>query len=354
MNKHDARSLPESSLELLRQQAHRLRLAGRTLGSIASTIGVSLATVKKWSRVFHIGTDELSSVSSAPRGRRFGEGRTLTIGDELTLRDLVMGSSPTELSLPFSLWTRKAVQDAIKIKFGIDMPIRTVGEYLHRWGFTPQRAAKRAIEQRPAQLQQWVQVDYPRWAKRAKAEHAEIYWGDETAIRQDTAWVRGYAPIGHTPVITHRARWDSITMISALNNQGLVRFAFHDGAINGERFIEFMQGLTEDVHCKVYLIVDNLRAHRSHKVQEWVEEHKEQIELVYLPPYSPQANPDEILNRDMKTELRLRPAAKDAESLKEMALSFMDMLKAVPGRVAGYFKNQHVMYAGIVHEQSTV
>jgi transposase len=354
MNKLDARSLPESSLELLRQQAHRLRLQGRTLAEVASIVGVHLATVKKWSRVFHIGSNDMSGVSSARRGRRFGEGRTLNFGDELVLRDLIIGSSPSQLSLPFSLWTRKAVQDAIKTKFGIDMPIRTVGEYLHRWGFTPQRAAKQAIEQRPAQLEQWVDVDYPGVVKRAKAERAEIYWGDETAIRQDTAWVRGYAPIGHTPVIAHRARWDSITMISALNNQGLVRFAFHDGAINGERFLQFLQGMTQDIQCKVYLVVDNLRVHHARKVREWLDEHKDQIELVYLPPYSPQANPDEILNRDMKTELRLRPAAKDAKSLKEIAVGFMNALVKTPGRIARYFLSQHVAYAGVRCEESTV
>jgi hypothetical protein len=48
-----------------------------------------------------------------------------------------------------------------------------------------------------------------------------------------------------------------------------------------------MQGLIEDAHHKVYLVVDNLRAHRSHKVQEWDEEHMGQIELDYFPPYSP-------------------------------------------------------------------
>ena len=58
--------------------------------------------------------------------------------------------------------------------------------------------------------------------------------------------MRGYAPAGHTPVVEHAARWQSLTLISALTTQGLVRFACHDGAINAARFIDFMQGLIDD------------------------------------------------------------------------------------------------------------
>lgn len=95
------------------------------------------------------------------------------------------------MSLPFALWYRKAGQEAIKLRLGVDMPIRTVGEYLRRWGFTPQRPVKRAVEQRPELLRTWLEVSYPVIMRRAKAEAGEIYWADETAITQDTAWVRG-------------------------------------------------------------------------------------------------------------------------------------------------------------------
>ena len=137
--------------------------------------------------------------------------------------------------------------------------MRTVGEYFRRWGFTPQRPAKRAIEQQPAQVQQWLAVDYPAIAQRAKAEAALVHWADETAIRQDTAWVRGYAPAGCTPTLEHATKRPrpGITMISALTNQGLLRFDFQDGPINAERFIGFMADLVHDTApAKVFLIVD--------------------------------------------------------------------------------------------------
>ena len=347
MDKLDARSLSEESLKELRRQAHRLRSEGRTWSEIASIAGVHLSTVMSWSRRFDIGSAGVREMASGQRGRRFGEGRTLDLADEVGLRELIVNGPPSRLGLPYALWSRRAVQEAVQAKFAIDMPIRTVGEYLRRWGFTPQRPAKRALEQRPAQVRQWLEVDYPAIVKRAKAEQAQVHWADETAVRQDTAWVRGYAPAGHTPLLEHAAKRPSpsITMISALSNQGLVRFGFHDGASNAERFVGFMADLVHDVPAKVFLIVDRLPAHRAAKVHRWLAEHKDHMELFYLPPYSPQMNPDEWLNRDLKTELRTRPAARDHDTLKTIAQRFMQTLASTPQRIMNYFGNQHIAYA---------
>jgi transposase len=196
MNKPDARSLSEDSLELLRRQAHRLRVDGSTWIDIANLIGVHLTTVMKWSRRFDLGGADVDALESQRRGRRFGEKRTISLVDEVLLRDEIIGTHPNQMSLPFALWNRKAVQEAIKLRLNVDMPIRTVGEYLRRWGFTPQRPVKRAVEQRPELLRTWLDASYPAIKKKTKAEGGEIYWIDETAIKHDTAWVRGYAPAG--------------------------------------------------------------------------------------------------------------------------------------------------------------
>jgi len=309
---------------------------------------VHLSTVMSWSRRFDIGSAEAVEVVSARRGRRFGEGRRLELTDEVGLRQVMLSSAPSALGLPYALWSRQAVQQAIKVKFGLGMPIRTVGEYLRRWGFTPQRPAKRALEQQTAQLQQWLQEDYPALVKRAKAEQGQLHWADETAVRQDTAWVRGYAPAGCTPVLDHAAKRPrpGISLISAVSNQGQLRFALHDGAVNAERFIDFMAALVHDTApAKVFLIVDRLPAHRAAKVHDWLSDKADRIELCYLPPYAPQLNPDEWLNRDLKTELRTRPATRDRDALKRMACDFLHSLASLPQRVMSYFRHEYVAYA---------
>lgn len=87
-------------------------------------------------------------------------------------------SSIEQIKLEFALWSRAAVLLLVKQEFGIDLPIRTMGEYLKRWGFTPQRPIKKAYEQRPEAVQQWLKQEYPAIADLARVQDAEIHWGD--------------------------------------------------------------------------------------------------------------------------------------------------------------------------------
>ena len=345
----DARNLSEESLQLLRRQAHRLRHdMNLSWSSIAEIVGVNLSTLMVWARRFHLRSPELDDVSSLRRGRRYGEKRTLSEADEQALRETVLHDTPQELGLGHALWSRAAVREAIEVKFGVTMPISTVGVYLKRWGCTPQRPAKRAQEQDPQAVRQWQEQDYPALHKRAQAEDAEIYWADETAVRQDTAWIRGYAPAGKTPELVHRVNWSHLTMISALSNQGQVRFALHEGSINAERFIGFLQGLIDDIQPrKIFLIVDHLRVHHARKVSEWLAEpaHHARIELFHLPAYSPEHNPDEWINRDLKTHLRQAAPVKNDSMLRSLAEQFMARLLQSSELVKTYFEHIYTRYA---------
>ena len=133
------------------------------------------------------------------------------------MRSIIVGENPKQLSLPFALWNRRAVMQMIKVLFEIDMPIRTVGEYLLRWGYTPQRPMKRALEQNPVKIEQWLNDTYPMIAARAKAEGATIYWSDETAVAEDGHWLRGYAPAGQTPRVPQLAQKNSVYSRSGTN-----------------------------------------------------------------------------------------------------------------------------------------
>ncbi|MDP3871917.1 MAG: IS630 family transposase [Methyloversatilis sp.] len=305
MEKIDARKLPRHAQDEMRRQAMRMRAElGLTWKEIARVVGVNVGTVLNWSRRY--ATEGAGGLVSKTRGRRFLSGRTLTLAQEWQLRSIIVGQNPNQMSLPFALWNRRAVMELVKVLFDIDMPIRTVGEYLLRWGYTPQRPMKRALEQNPLKVEQWINEAYPQIMARAKAEEATIYWGDETAVAEDGHWLRGYAPMGQTPVLAAPSKRHGLTMISAISNQGLVRFEFIEGAMNTDLMIEFMEGLITDSAGKVFLILDNLRVHHAKLVTEWLQEHQAKIEVFYLPPYSPELNPDEYLNREFKTRLRLQ------------------------------------------------
>lgn len=344
MEKVDARKLPRDAQDEMRRQAMRMREELQLpWKEIARVVGVHVSTVIGWSKRYSM--EGSTGLKSKTRGRRYLSGRTLTLAQEWQLRSIIVGENPKQLSLPFALWNRRAVMQMIKVLFEIDMPIRTVGEYLLRWGYTPQRPMKRALEQNPVKIEQWLNDTYPMIAARAKAEGATIYWSDETAVAEDGHWLRGYAPAGQTPILAAPSKRHGLSMVSAISNQGLVRFEFIEEAMNTDLFIGFMGRLIADSKEKVFLILDNLKVHHAKLVTAWLAEHKDQIEVFYLPPYSPEINPDEYLNRDFKTVLRTSDRAPSKKVLLQKATTFMEFLSKTPERVMAYFKHAPVQYA---------
>lgn len=252
---------------------------------------------------------------------------------------------PDQLKLPFALWTRRAIKTLIKREFGITISIRTMGDYLHRWGFTPQKPKKKAYEQNPKAVKKWLETQYPAIKASAKQENAEIHWGDETGVRNECQYGRSYAPKGKTPVQSKMAKRLSLNMISTVTNQGKVRFMTYKGSMNSARFINFLKRLIKGINKKIYLIVDNLKVHHSKPVKEWVEKNNEKTALFFLPSYSPESNPDEYLNCDLKYGLSQKVSPRNEAQLRKNVQSHMKLLQNKPDRVIKYFNHVSIKYA---------
>ncbi len=258
---------------------------------------------------------------------------------------MICDKMPDQMKLPFALWTRRAIQALIKEQFDIDLPTRTINHYLKRWGFTPQRPIKRAYEQNPKKVQEWLEVSWPTIKERAQNEDAEIHWGDETGVSNDCNYGRSYAPKGKTPVVRRNAKRFTTSMISSITSQGKARFMCYQGAMNSQIFLRFLKRLVKDSPKKIFLIVDNLPVHHSKPVKAWVADHSQEIELFYLPSYSPEQNPDEYLNRDLKQSIASKPPARNKNQLKKQITSHMKSIQKLPERVKSYFKNPNVAHA---------
>jgi len=343
MDKIDARKLPASAVEEKRRQAVQLRKRGMTRAEIGEIVGVHADTVGRWLKAY--ATEGAKALKLKTRGRREGSGRRLTEDQERKTRKLLADKTPDQLKMPYALWTRESVRELIKEQFGIALPIRTVGHYLKRWGMTPQKPVKQAYEQQPARVKRWLDEEYPGIQAKAKQEDAEIHWGDETGLRNDCQHERGYAPKGRTPVLRLNAKRESVSMISTVTNQGKVRFKLFEGGMNAAILVDFLKRLIRDAERKVILILDNLRVHHANKVKEWLEGKEEQIELFYLPPYSPELNPDEYLNCDLKAGVHTGKPARSKDQLKRKVTSHMRMLQRKPCRVKKYFKHEKIRYA---------
>lgn len=220
-----------------------------------------------------------------------------------------------------------------------------IANYLRKWGFSPQKPKKLAYEQCSKKVQKWLDDEYPVIKERAKEESAEIQWGDETGVRNSNHHGRSYAPKGKTPVKKHKSQRFSVNMISTITNQGQVQFMIYSGSMNADRLIEFMGQLIKNKEQKIFLILDNLRVHHSKLVKEWQENNKDKIELFYLPSYSPEKNPDEYLNCDLKYGMSEKPSPKNEKQLKENVENHMNMLSKNCERVKKYFNHKEIKYA---------
>jgi transposase len=310
---------------------------------VASILEVSRTSVVRWWRNYR--QEGMNGLKQKTRGRRHGQKRRLDREQERSIQRMLVDKTPDQLKLPFALWTRKAVQEAIAQHYDVKLPIRTVGEYLHRWGFTPQKPVKKSYEQQPERVKKWLDEEYPGIARKAREEGAEILWGDETGISSEDNRGRGYAPKGQTPVVYGPGKRFSASMISAINNQGKMRFMVYEGALRVDTFLKFLRRVIKDTGRKIFIIVDNLRVHHAKKVQKWVEKHKDRIEIFFLPPYSPEHNPDEYMNQDVKAHMRKKPAPRSDRELKSGLRSYMRRLQRKSDKVVRFFEHKKVQYA---------
>lgn len=344
MTKVDSRTLSIPALNERRRLAVKLRIGGMKLADVAAATDLRVATIIEATKRFHQGG--WAAVNVGERGRKVGDGRKLSVDQEKRIQALIRDKTPDQLKLSFALWNRVAIGLLIELEFGVKLPVRTVGHYLKRWGYTPQKPIRKAYEQRPEAVKLWLTQAYPAIAKRAKEENGEVYWGDETGLRTDDVRGRSYSPQGVTPIIrVHRGKRENLSMISAVTNRGVLRWMVLEEALNAERLIEFFERLIRDAGRKVFLIVDNLPVHHAKVVKAWLAERTNQIEVFYLPSYSPELNPDEYLNADLKGAVRAKPASKGKGELRKVVDQHLAVLTAEPERVKKFFHHPCVRYA---------
>ena len=344
MDKESARKQTLEQLHERRKQVVRLHKKGIKIMQIVAMTGLSYPPVRAAIDLYEAGG--WSAIRPARRGRARGDGRVLSQAQEETIQRLIIDKRPEQLKMDFHLWSRAAVGQLIEQEFGIKLQVRSIGKYLTRWGFTPQKPIKRAYEQSPAAVQAWLEGEYPAIEQRARAQGAEIHWGDETALVNTDVRGRSFTPAGKTPVaMAVGGTRQKLSMIATVTNQGKTRWIIVDEAFDAEKLIEFLAALIKDAGKKVFLILDNLRVHHSKLVKAWVAERKDQIEMFYLPSYSPQLNPEERLNADLKQEMGKRVPVRTKAKLREAANDNMAMLEQNPERVMSYFQDRHVRYA---------
>src|SRR5690349_5024525 len=339
----DMRKLPAAAQEERRRQVIGLRRAGLTYRAIAEQVGLSRTGVIDICQRF--AAEGAKGLVSKPRGRKPDEQCLLNPAQEAEIQALIRRHTPDELGLPFALWSRAAVGALIVRRCGVELAVRTVGKYLARWGFTAQKPIRRAYEQDPVAVRRWLRREYPAIVAKARRARGVIFWGDETGLRSDDVRGRSYAPRGRTPLVRICHKRAGLSLISAVANKGELRWMVVDGAVNAPTLIRFLGRLVRDARRKVFLILDRLKAHRARLTRDWLAEHRSEIEVHYLPSYSPELNPDEGVNADLKQAVPRKAPARSKQQLKRAAISHMRSLSKRPKRIRSIFQHPQFRYA---------
>jgi transposase len=197
-------------------------------------------------------------------------------------------------------------------------------------------------------VRKWLAEEYPAIRAEARRFKAQIHWLDEMGRRSDHQAGRSYGRRGQTPVVFGTGQRFRCNMISAITNRGRLAFMIFRQRFTTPVFLNFLSRLlrlTRKSRRKIFIIADGHPVHKSRAVCRWLAQHAEQIRIFSLPSYSPELNPDELLNQDVKTNAlgRVRPA--NVHEMMSNVRSYLRITQARPRLVQNYFRERHVQYA---------
>ena len=337
---NDARKLTTAEQHLIRKLAVQRVFDGETAAEVTRSFGLGKKTIFTWLKTAR----EKGIEALAPKARS-GRNRTLTDLEEQEVKRWVVGNDPRQYGFDFGLWTRQIIADLIYNRMGVEFSLSGVGKLLKRLGLTPQKPLRRAYERDEEATTQWVNEIYPKVKKYAKKTDAEIYWLDEATIRSDDPLQRTWGLKGETPVVQTSSKRQSINAISALSNSGGFWFHVFSGRFTAEKCVECFKKLMRGRKRKLILILDGHPVHKSRKVAKYIESLEGKLELVFLPPYSPDLNPDELVWNHMRNIGTSKKPLKKNESLFDRVVLDLLGIKKDRSLVKSFFQEKTVLFA---------
>lgn len=342
MKPQDARSLSPDALDALRERVVAAVAGGMSQVAAARVFAVHRSAVNRWCQAAAGGGAD--ALRTRKRGRKPGGG-PLAPAQEAELLAAIRTRHPDDLGLADALWTRAAVGEYAAARFGVRKSRWVWGRWLRRHGYTPQRPARKAYQQDPADLARWRAAVYPGIRAAAKRAGAEVHWLDEAGVRTDCTAGTSYSPRGATPAARVSGRPARVNLISTLTNAGVLRFSVFAGRFTAAVFLDFLRRLLRSTTGVVFLVLDGHPVHRSRKVTRWVAEHAARLRLYFLPPYCPELNPTEYLNHAIKDTVPRVKRARDKGELADQVRTYLRVVQQRPHLARKFFEAEPVCYA---------
>lgn len=339
MGKRDGRALDHKTLEAMRIRAVEQVEAGESPEDVVRALGFGRTVIYGWLAKYREGGLDALRAKAIP-------GRPPKLrGPQLRwIYKTVTGKNPLQLRFEFALWTRGMVRELIRERFGVRLSEVSVGRLLRKLGLSPQKPLRRAYEQDPKLVAAWHAETFPRIRALAKREGATLFFSDEAGVRSDFHAGTTWAPRGQTPIVPATGQRFGLNLISAISPKGDFRFMTVEGRLNADKFIEFLERLLHNAERPIFLIVDRHPAHRAKKVLDFVRSTQGQLRLFFLPPYSPELNPDELVWNNLKNHGIGKRLIRSRDHLKQTVLRHLRALQRTPALVRSFFREPNVRY----------
>jgi transposase len=339
----DARKIPDEVMNYLRRIAVRaVEEKGYSPETVADFLNISRSCIYDWLHKYHEQGEEALDTKMAP-------GAPLIMTPEIDewLRKTILTSTPEAYGYDTVLWTLKILVDLLDKQFGICVSDAAIALHLHAMKLSCQVPCYQARQQEPRKVDHFLNYKFPLIQRVAEKIGADIAFEDESGIGIRTRSGRTWGQVNKTPVVTVNQQRGSYNVLSAVTATGELDFDIEEAPINGKRYIEFLEKLLKGRTHPLIVIADNASFHRSKEVRDFVRSHRHQIRLFFLPPYSPEMNPDEQVWNEIKHRHLEKEPIKNKSDLNRRIDFLLRVLKEKAEKVRSFFRLPNTRYAGI-------
>jgi transposase len=340
MKRTDARKLSHEKLTELRQRAIAAVQAGESPQAVARVMGVHCVTVYNWLALYRQGG--WNRLNARKRGGRKPKLDGMAMA---WVYGVVTLGNPQQMKFPFVLWSAKLLAGVIAKELGIRLSKASVCRLLHQLGLSPQRPLWRAYQRDPKAVERWMETEFPAIKMAARKAKGDIWFGDEAGVRSDAHSGTTWAPVGQTPVVSTTGARFGMNLISAVNRRGQMRFICVNGRVNADVFIVFLKRLLATTTRCVFLVVDGHPTHKAVKTRKFVESTKGRLHLFFLPGYSPDLNPDELVWNNLKNHTIGKCGITGPDQMKKLVIGHMRSIQKQRNLVRAFFQAPSTKYA---------